>query len=58
MAAYSAFLIYSMAVQHENLPFRDLQGLLHDGSYRLGDLRNSFQLSVFEVCGKKYLGSD
>jgi len=53
MAAYSAFLISSLAVQH--LPFRDLQGLLHDGSYRLGVLRDSWELKMFVVCRRKYL---
>ena len=55
MAAYSAFLISSLAVQHQHLPFRDLQGLLYDGSYRLGVLRNTFQSNMFDVCGRKYL---
>jgi len=55
MAAYSAFLISSLAVQHHDLPFRDLQGLLHDGSYRLGLLRNSSGINMFEVCRRKYL---
>jgi len=54
-AAYSAFLISSLAVQLHDLPFRDLQGLLHDGSYRLGVMRNTFHLNMFEVCGRKYL---
>jgi len=51
MAAYSAFLISSLAVQHQHLPFRDLQGLLHDGSYRLGVLKDSSYLNIFNVCG-------
>jgi len=55
MAAYSAFLISSLAVQHQHLPFKDLQGLLHDGSYRLGVLRNSSDFNMFEVSGRKYL---
>jgi hypothetical protein len=54
MAAYSAFLISSLAVQHKHLPFRDLQGLLHDGSYKLGVMRNSSHLNMFNVCGIKY----
>jgi len=49
MAAYSAFLISSLAVQHRHLPFRDLQGLLYDGSYRLGVLRNSAEFNMFDV---------
>ena len=58
MAAYSAFLISSLAVQNQHLPFRDLQGLFYDGSYRLGVLRNSFQFNMFDVCGRKYLWPD
>jgi len=54
-AAYSAFIISSLAVQHHDLPFRDLQGLLYDGSYRLGVMRNSSYLNMFDVCGRKYL---
>jgi len=49
MAAYSAFLISSLAVQHQDLPFRDLQGLLQDGSYRLGVMRNSSDFNMFDV---------
>ena len=55
MAAYSAFLISSLAVQHQHLPFRDLQGLLYDGSYKLGVVGNSFEFNKFDVCGRKYL---
>jgi hypothetical protein len=58
MAAYSAFLISSLAVQRQYLPFRDLQGLLKDGSYRLGVVRNSYQFNMLEVCGRKYLSPD
>jgi len=58
MAAYSAFLISSLAVQRHDLPFRDLQGLLHDGSYRLGVLRDGYEFNMFEVCGRKYLWPD
>jgi hypothetical protein len=49
MAAYSAFLISSLAVQHQHLPFRDLQGPLYDESYNLGVLRNSSQFSILYV---------
>jgi hypothetical protein len=49
LAAYSAFLISSLAVQHRNLPFRDLQGLLHDGSYRLGVLKDTNIYNRFYV---------
>ena len=55
MAAYSAFLISSLAVQQRELPFRDLQGLLNDGSYRLGVMKNSSYFNIFNVCGIKHL---
>jgi hypothetical protein len=58
MAAYSAFLISSLAVQHHDLPFRDLQGLLYDGSYKLGVWRNSYQFNTFSVWGINYLWPD
>jgi hypothetical protein len=58
MAAYSAFVISSLAVQRHHLPFRDLQGLLGDGSYRLGVVRNSSKLNYFQVWGINYLWPD
>ena len=54
MAAYSAFLISSLALQHQHLPFKDLQGLLHDGSYRLGVMGNGSAFSSFRVWGRTY----
>ena len=50
MAAFSASLISSLAVQPRHLPFRDLKGLVNDGSYRLGVLQNSSKFSIFDVC--------
>jgi hypothetical protein len=55
LAAYSAFLISSLAVQPRYLPFRDLQGLANGSSYRLGVLRNSSDLNIFYVWQLKYL---
>jgi len=49
LAAYSAFLISSLAVQHRVLPFTDLQGLLHDGSYRLGTEKDNNIHNMFYV---------
>jgi hypothetical protein len=49
LAAYSAFLISSLAVQPRDLPFRDLQELVYDGSYKLGVFENSFIFNVFAV---------
>jgi hypothetical protein len=50
MAAFSAFLISSLAVQPRDLPFTDLQGLLHDGSYKLGVVEHNFTFNHFAVC--------
>jgi hypothetical protein len=58
MAAYSAFLISSLAVQHQHLPFRDLQGLLSDGSYKLGVLKYTYRFNIFDVCEMKCLWLD
>jgi hypothetical protein len=49
MAAYSAFLISSLAVEHRHLPFKNLQGLLDDGSYRLGVVRDGSYFNRFSV---------
>ena len=49
LAAYSAFLTSSLAVQHRELPFRDLHGLLYDSSYRLGVMSNSSYINIFNV---------
>jgi len=53
MAAFSASLISSLAVQPRNLPFRDLQGLVNDGSYRLGVMQNYSGQDIFDVCVRK-----
>ena len=58
LAAYSAFLISSLAVQHRDLPFRDLQGLLHEGSYRLGIEKDNYLHNMFEVWWIDYLWTD
>jgi hypothetical protein len=49
LAGYSASLISSLAVERRYLPFRDLQGLLFDGSYKLGVLDNTFTIDIFKV---------
>jgi hypothetical protein len=55
MASYSAFLISSLAVLPRHLPFRDLHGLLHHGSYRLGVEKNTSTFNIFDVWWTKYL---
>jgi hypothetical protein len=58
LAAYSAFLTSSLAVQHQHLPFRDLQGLLDDGSYRMVVEPNNSEFNIFNVCGRKNIFED
>jgi hypothetical protein len=49
LAGYSASLISSLAVERRHLPFRDLQGLLYDGSYKLGIQSHTSMLDLFKV---------
>ena len=49
LAAYSGFLRSCLAVQLRQLPFRDLQELLNDESYRLGFERDSYLYDMFNV---------
>jgi hypothetical protein len=49
MAAYSAFLTSSLTVEHRHLPFGDIQGLLDDGSYRLGVQRDGSHFNMLNV---------
>jgi len=49
MAGYSASLISSLAVDRHHLPFMELQGLLHDGSYKLGVVSNTSFFNIFDV---------
>ena len=49
LAAYSASLMSSLAFYEPDLPIRDLQGLLHDGSYRIGFVRDSYIYDMFHV---------
>ena len=49
LAAYSAFLISSLAVQPRDLPFKDLKGLVYEGSYKLGVLDHTSTINIFDV---------
>jgi hypothetical protein len=48
-AAYSANFISFLAVRKFDLPFADFQGLLRDGRYRLGVIKNSEREAYFKV---------
>jgi hypothetical protein len=49
LSGYSASLISSLAVDRRHLPFRDLQGILRDGSYKLGVVGNTSTFNIFDV---------
>jgi hypothetical protein len=48
-AAYSAIFISFLAVRRFDLPFKDFQGLLQDGRYALGVIKNSEREAYFKV---------
>jgi len=39
----------SLALQHRDMPFTDTQGLVYDGSYKLGVLHNIVFINIFDV---------
>ncbi|PSN36657.1 hypothetical protein C0J52_24933 [Blattella germanica] len=49
MAGYSASLISTLASREISLPFHDFQGLLEDGSYKVGVLTNSAQFDNIKL---------
>jgi hypothetical protein len=49
LSAYSATFISFLAVRHSSLPFTTFEGMLKDGTYQLGILENSVELSYFDV---------
>jgi hypothetical protein len=52
LSAYSAALISFLTKKSVVMPFRDLQGLLKDGTYRLGIMPDSAEYEMFEVRNK------
>ena len=48
-AAYSAMLVSFLATQTMVLPFEDVEGLLEEGSYKLGIHRDTSELDYFRV---------
>jgi len=47
--AYSATFISFLSVRKFTLPFTDFQGLLWDGRYKLGVIKNSEREAFFKV---------
>ncbi|XP_069696798.1 probable glutamate receptor [Periplaneta americana] len=48
LAAYSAALVSSLAIESTQLPFNSFEGLLADGSYKLGVVKHSAVLTLFK----------
>jgi hypothetical protein len=53
LVAYSATFISFLAVRRIVLPFTDFEGLLNDGTYKLGVFPNSAQMYYLEVSSAK-----
>lgn len=49
LAAYSAALISFLAVKTFTMPFTSMEGLLEDGSYKFGVIRDSADYGFFQV---------
>jgi len=49
LGCYSAGFITNLTLREPALPFTDFEGLLKDGSYRLGMARANEQLEFFSV---------
>jgi hypothetical protein len=52
LSAYSAALISFLTKKSVVMPFMDLQGLLKDGTYKLGIMSDSAEYEMFEVRNK------
>jgi len=55
LGCYSAGFITNLTLREPALPFTDFEGLLKDGSYRLGMARANEQLEYFRVSNLMYL---
>jgi hypothetical protein len=54
VAAYSAALVSFLAVQRDELPFTSFEGLLEDGTYKLGVTKGA-EVSYFSVSSSAYM---
>ncbi|XP_031787913.1 glutamate receptor [Nasonia vitripennis] len=55
LAAYSAALISFLAVKVFVMPFTSMEGLLEDGSYKLGVIRDSSDYNIFQNSSDRIL---
>nr|CAD7570763.1 unnamed protein product [Timema californicum] len=53
VSSYSAFVISYLTVQRVEMPFRDLAGMLDDGTYKFAVLAHSTQLTMFKNTSDK-----
>nr|CAD7197664.1 unnamed protein product [Timema douglasi] len=53
VSSYSAFVISYLTVQKVEMPFRDLAGMLDDGTYKFAVLAHSTQLTMFKNTSDK-----
>jgi hypothetical protein len=58
LAAYSATFISFLTVRHNSLPFTTFEGILQDGTFKLGILERSVELSFFDVSVNMSLFND
>lgn len=59
LPAHSGGLISSLTVPLDTIPFRDLEGFVKDGTYRLGAINNSYMHMFLLVSFKSVIrGSD
>jgi hypothetical protein len=49
LAAYSAIFISFLTVRYSALPFTTFEGILQDGTFKLGILDQSVEFSFFDV---------
>jgi hypothetical protein len=54
VAAYAAALVSFLAVQRDELPFTNFEGLLEDGTYEMGVTRGA-EVAYFRVSSSAYM---
>jgi hypothetical protein len=49
VASYSAGIVSYLTLRTPSLPFKDFKGVLQDGSFQLGMIRDGAKLDYFKV---------
>ncbi|KAJ4445622.1 hypothetical protein ANN_12304 [Periplaneta americana] len=55
LANYSATLISFLTIRHDRLPFKDLAGLLADGTYQFGTVKNSAEYFYYKTANDSFV---